>query len=259
MADQVRSAPISDKKSDLDNISVVLVRTFHSGNIGSTARAMKTMGLNNLILVNPKDFQLDQALQMAMSADDVVHNATHVDNLYDAVAHCGIVTACTARSRGYDLPLQTPEEAAKNLCISAKTQSVALVFGPERMGLSNEDLVHCTHRMTIPTSPDYSSLNLAAAVQTLSYEVFKQHCALNDNVETNIVAAESRELPTLEQSELFYKHLEEALVDIGFIFKKHPGEVMKKLRRMFSRTEMDQTELGIMRGVLAAIQKNKNS
>jgi len=242
--------------NDLDNIRVVLVRTFHSGNIGSTARAMKTMGLNNLTLVNPKDFQLDQALQMAMSADDVVHNATHVDSLYDAVVDCGIVTACTARSRGYDLPLQTPEEAARNLCISAKTQTVALVFGPERMGLSNEDLVHCTHRMTIPTSPDYSSLNLAAAVQTLSYEVFKQYCALNENVDTNIGESESRLMPTLENTELFYQHLEETLVDVGFIFKKHPGEVMKKIRRMFSRAEMDQTELGIMRGVLAAMQRH---
>lgn len=242
--------------NDLDNIRVVLVRTFHSGNIGSTARAMKTMGLNNLTLVKPKDFKLDQALQMAMSADDVVNNAQHVDSLYDAVKDCAVVTASTARSRGYDLPMQNPEEAAKNLCLRAKKQAVALVFGPERMGLSNEDLVHCTHRMTIPTSPDYSSLNLAAAVQTLSYEVFKQHCALNENVATNIIESETREMPSIENTERFYQHLEESLVDVGFIFKKHPGDVMKKLRRMFSRTQMDQTEMGIMRGILASMQKN---
>ncbi len=245
--------------SDLDNIRVVLVRTFHSGNIGSTARAMKTMGLNNLILVNPKDFQLEQALQMAMSADDVVNNATHVESLYEAVKDCAVVTATTARTRGYDLPMLNPAQAAHGLCLSAKKQQVALVFGPERMGLSNEDLVHCTHRVTIPTSPDYSSLNLAAAVQTLSYEVFKQFCALNENVETNIANTETREMPSIENTELFYQHLEESLVDVGFIFKKHPGDVMKKLRRMFSRTQMDQAELGIMRGILASMQKQNPS
>ena len=247
--------------SALDNIQVVLVRTFHSGNIGSTARAMKTMGLNNLILVNPKDFKLDQALQMAMSADDVVINAKHVESLFEAVADCTIVTASTARSRDYDLPMQKPEEAAHSLCKSAKNEKVALVFGPERMGLSNEDLIHCTHRVTIPTSPDYSSLNLAAAVQTLSYEIFKQHCAINENIETNLTENGSRndvrEMPSIENTELFYQHLEQTLQDVGFIFKKHPGDVMKKLRRMFSRAQMDQTEMGIMRGILASMQKNK--
>ena len=152
--------------------------------------------------------------------------------------------------------MQDPEQAAQNLCQNAKKQKVALVFGPERMGLSNEDLVHCTHRVTIPTNPDYSSLNLAAAVQTLSYEVFKQHSLINDNTPTNVIE-EVREMPSIENTERFYQHLEEALVDVGFIFKKHPGEVMKKLRRLFSRSQMDETEMGIMRGVLASMQKPK--
>ena len=243
-------------KNNLDNIRVVLVRTFHSGNIGSTARAMKTMGLSHLILVSPKDFQLDQALQMAMSADDVVTNAKHVDSLYEAVKDCAIVTASTARTRGYDLPMQNPEEAAQSLCKSAEKQQVALVFGPERMGLSNEDLEHCTHRVTIPTSPDYSSLNLAAAVQTLSYEVFKQYNVMNSTLDDK-GTEDTRAMPSIENTERFYQHLEEALVDVDFIFKKHPGEVMKKLRRMFSRTQMDESEMGIMRGILSAMQKTK--
>ena len=242
--------------SDLDNIRVVLVRTFHSGNIGSTARAMKTMGLTNLVLVGAKDFQLDQALQMAMSANDVVTSAKHVDSLYEAVKDCAIVTASTARTRGYDLPMQNPEEAAQNLCKSAKKQQVALVFGPERMGLSNEDLEHCTHRVTIPTSPDYSSLNLAAAVQTLSYEVFKQYGLINTSSNSQPID-EARDMPSIENTERFYQHLEEALLDVGFIFKKHPGDVMKKLHSMFSRTQMDESEMGIMRGILAAMQKPK--
>ena len=241
----------------LDNIRVVLVRTHHSGNIGSAARAMKTMGLTNLVLVSPTDFQKDQALQMAMSADDVVINAKHVDSVYEAVSDCAVVIGSTARTRGYDLPMLNPETAARHLLKSAEKQSVALVFGPERMGLHNDDLVHCTHRATIATNPDYSSLNLAAAVQTLCYEVFKQSISNSENetIDSNI---DVREMPSRENTERFYEHLEEALVDVGFIFKKHPGEVMKKLRRMFSRAQMDQTEMGIMRGVLAAMQKPKN-
>ncbi len=120
----------------LDNIRVVLVRTFHSGNIGSAARAMKTMGLSNLSLVNPKEYQQDQALQTAMNADDLVDNAKHVNCLLKAVADCTVVIASTARSRGYDLPMLNPEQAAQKLCTTANKQKVALVFGPERMGLS---------------------------------------------------------------------------------------------------------------------------
>ncbi len=238
----------------LDNIRVVLVRTFHSGNIGSAARAMKTMGLSNLYLVNPKEYQQDQALQMAMSADDIVHNAKHVNCLLKAVADCTVVIASTARSRGYDLPMLNPEQAAQKLCTTANIQKVALVFGPERMGLSNEDLQLCNHRVTIPTSPDYSSLNLAAAVQTLSYEIFKQYSQLNLK-ETTESTQSTLEMPSIENLEKFYIHLEQTLDDTGFIIQNHPGEVMQRLRTLFNRAQMDQTELNIMRGILASLQR----
>ena len=240
----------------LDNIRVVLVRTFHSGNIGSAARAMKTMGLSNLYLVNPKEYQQDQALQMAMSADDIVHNAKHVNCLLKAVADCTVVIASTARSRGYDLPMLNPEQAAQKLCTTANKQKVALVFGPERMGLSNEDLQLCNHRVTIPTSPDYSSLNLAAAVQTLSYEIFKQYSQLSLK-ETTESTQSDLEMPNIENLEKFYIHLEQTLNDTGFIIQNHPGEVMQKLRTLFNRTQMDQTELNIMRGILSSLQRYK--
>ena len=243
----------------LDNIRVVLVRTFHSGNIGSSARAMKTMGLSDLRLVNPKDFQLDQAMQMAMSADDLVRNAKHVDSLYNAVADCSVVIASTARTRGYDLPMINPEQAVQCLCEAAsQQQNVALVFGPERMGLSNEDLQVCKHRVTIPTSPDYSSLNLAAAVQTLSYEIFKQYSQRYSNADVQSSQTDSV-MPSIENIERFYNHLEETLFDTGFIVKNHPGEVMQKLRTLFTRAQMDENELNIMRGELASVQRNSNS
>ena len=205
----------------LDNIRVVLVRTFHSGNIGSAARAMKTMGLSDLYLVNPKDYKQEPALQMAMSADDIVLSAKHVNSLLDAVADCTVVIASTARTRGYDLPMLNPEQAAQKLCDTANKQKVALVFGPERMGLSNEDLQFCKYRVTIPANPDYSSLNLAAAVQTLSYEIFKQYSKQISKENTDSAQTDLN-MPSIENMERFYTHLEQTLNDTGFIFKNHP-------------------------------------
>ncbi len=242
----------------LSNIRVVLVRTFHSGNIGSAARAMKTMGLKDLCLVSPKDFDKEsidgkqEALKMAMSADDVVNSASVVDSLYDAVKDCTIVIASTARSRGYDLPELSPEECATKLnqgAANTNNGKVALVFGPERMGLSNEDLQLAKYRVTIPTSPDYSSLNLAAAVQTLSYEIFKQIDHVKDQ-------GEARKLPTTESLEQLYTHMEATLDDTGFIIKNHPGEIMQKLRNVFIRAELDESEISILRGVLSSVDRS---
>ena len=236
----------------LEHIRIVLVRTFHSGNIGSVARAMKTMGLRHLTLVNPKDFPSDEANKMARTASDVLEQTQLVESLYDAVKDCSVVIASTARERDYDLPYLTPEESAKKLINNPKGAKMALVFGPERMGLSNEDLMHCKHRVTIPTHPDYSSLNIAAAVQTLSYEIYKNTLS---NTKGNFATEKS---PDIQSTELFYEHLEATLNDIEFINKKHPGKVMSKLRKMFNRIEMTEEELNIMRGILASIDKNKS-
>lgn len=238
----------------LSHIRIVLLRTFHAGNIGSTARAMKNMGLNNLYLVAPRHFPHDDAGKMACSAIDVVENAVIVDNLYDAVKDCGVVIASTARPRGFDLPAINPEQSAQMLCKSAKTAPVALLFGPERMGLSNADLQYAKYRVTIPTSPDYSSLNLAAAVQTLSYEIYKY--SLKDNKEKNDLLLQ-RELPSIKAMEQFYQHLEQTLNATGFIMKKHPGKVLKKLRCLFNRAQPDVQEMNILRGILASIQRRE--
>lgn len=234
----------------LNNVRVVLVRTYHPGNIGSAARAMKTMGLTNLVLVNPLDFPSDEATKMAASADDVIKNATICGSVYEAVKDCSMVIASTARSRAYDLPELSPEESAKQLLLSAKNKKVALIFGPERMGLSNEDLQFAKYRVTIPTSPEYSSLNLAAAVQTLSYEVFKQYSASVSNQVEN-----KREQPSIEQMEQYFIRLEETLQDSGFIIKNHPGQIMQKLRSLFARAQLDEVELNILHGILASYQR----
>ena len=218
----------------LKNIKIVLVRTYHPGNIGSAARAMKTMGINQLSLVNPVDFPSGEALKMARGAADVVENATVVDSVYKAVQDCQVVIASTARLRGYDLPELSPEESARKLDVDVATGKVALVFGPERMGLSNDDLRFAKYRVTIPTSPDYPSLNIAAAVQTLCYEVFKYASRKHDS---EGMLKNERSLPDIEELERFYTHMEETLVESGFIFKKHPGEVMKRFRHIFAKAQ----------------------
>ena len=245
----------------LNNIRVVLVRTFHPGNIGSAARAMKTMGLSELYLVAPKDFETqqakDEATKMSTSADDIVQAATQVDSLYEALKDCTVVVASTARTRGYDLPLLNPQETAEKLYAASGSEKVALVFGPERMGLTNEDLSLCKYRATIPTNPDYSSLNIASAVQTFSYEIFKQLLKQQEASSENpcISNTETKQYPSTEKMDKFYTHLEQTLTETNFIIKKHPGEIMQKLQTMFNRAEMDETELNIMRGILASIQR----
>jgi len=240
----------------VNNIRIVLVRTHHSGNIGSAARAMKTMGLTDLVLVNPKDFYSqdgkDQAIKMAMSAENVLQQASQAESLYDAVKDCTVVIASTARSRDYDLPELTPEESAEQLFLSAKKNKVALVFGPERMGLSNADLQLAKYRVTIPTNPDYSSLNIAAAVQTLSYEIFKGCNALAEH-STNET---TRTLPSIESTERLFDHFEDTLKTTGFIIKNHPGEVMQKIRTLLARAEMDESELNILRGILSSVDRS---
>ena len=234
----------------LDNIRIVLVRTFHPGNIGSAARSMKTMGLSDLALVAPKDYPSDEAVKMAAGASDVLENASIHPTLSSAIKDCTAVIASTARPRGYDLPEVSPNEAAEILLASAKTNPSALIFGPERMGLHNDDIQHAKYRVTIPANPEYSSLNMAAAVQTLSYEVYQQ--SLSDAPLRSERA--TKELPSSHEIELFYQHLESVLKDISFL-RPHQGETLQRIRHMYGRTELDIIELNILRGILSATEK----
>ena len=238
----------------LDNIRIVMVRTFHSGNIGSAARSMKTMGLSQLYLVSPRDFPSAEALKMAAGAKDAVKQAIVVDSVYDAVKDCSLVIATTARIRGNDLPELSPDTMANALNSAAKKSPVALIFGPERMGLFNEDLTFAKYRVTIPTNPDYCSLNIAAAVQTLSYEIYKHSLFKQTQPQHDRF---DKELPTAKELETFYLQLEQTLKETGFIIKNHPGKVMQRLRHVFSRAELDAHEVRILRGALASMQRLK--
>ncbi|WP_411369097.1 tRNA (cytosine(32)/uridine(32)-2'-O)-methyltransferase TrmJ [Pseudidiomarina salilacus] len=234
----------------LDNIRIVLVNTSHTGNIGSVARAMKTMGLSQLTLVDPVQAPDSHASALAAGATDVLHHANIVSSLSEAISDCGMVIGTSARNRTLDWPLLGPREAASQLLAESAHYQVALVFGRESSGLTNEELQQCTHHVHIPSNPDYSSLNLAMAVQTLAYELRMQWLEADEQS----VVAES-EYPLTEDLERFYLHLEQTLTDTGFIIHNHPGQVMAKLRRLFTRARPEVNELNILRGILASIDK----
>jgi len=239
---------------DLANIHIVLVRTFHPGNIGSAARSMKTMGLTKLALVNPRDYPNPEANKMAAGAEDTLECAHVYSSLPEAINDCGLVVASTARPRGYDLPELTPEQCAQLLFESAKTNPAALIFGPERMGLHNDDIKYAKYRVTIPANPDYNSLNMAAAVQTLSYEIFKAYTASTEIDSDTYKKEQVKELPTSQEVEQLYSHLEKVLKDISFL-RPHSGETMQRIRHLLTRAEPDVLETNILRGILSSIEK----
>ncbi len=239
----------------LSNIRIVLIRTFHPGNIGSAARAMKTMGLSQLYLVDPWLFPDPEASKMAASAEDILDQAIIVSTLEEAVKDCHIVAATTARVRGYDLPEVNPETCAKQLLHTASQGNVALVFGPERYGIKNEDIQLANYRVTIPANPEYSSLNLASAVQTLCYEIYKNHLTSKNEKPLDISNIDTRDFPSSEDLERFYVHFEKTYQNTGFIRKAHPGEIMQRVRNLYARAHLDKMELNILRGMLSSVDK----
>ena len=233
----------------LENIRIVLVNTSHTGNIGSTARAMKTMGLSQLVLVDPISPPDGKSSALAAGAGDVLANAKIVSTLEEAIADCGLVIGTSARTRTNALPSMLPRECAAKLVQEGQNYTVALVFGRENNGLSNEELQQCHFHTYIPANPEYSSLNLAAAVQTLCYEIRMAHLNI-DNLPPS-----AQEYPLTADLERFYTHLEQTLFKTGFIVKNHPGKVMEKLRRLFNRARPESLELNILRGILSSIDK----
>lgn len=202
---------------------------------------------------------------MAAGAQDMLEAVRITNNLPDAIADCTAVVASTARVRGYDLPELSPEETAEMLIESAKRGPAALIFGPERMGLHNDDIRHAKYRVTIPANPEYNSLNMAAAVQTLSYEIYKASGTNNSLVKkssTHAVAGRDaasrdraiRDLPSSADIERLYEHIECVLKDINFL-RPHQGETMQRIRHLITRAEPDTLELNILRGILSSVDK----
>lgn len=232
----------------MDNYSkIVLVRPSHPGNIGSVARAMKTMGFGRLTLVAPKLFPHPSATAMACGADDLLKSAQVVQTLAEALADCNLVFGTSNRTRGLAWPLLSARQAA-GLVVPTHDKT-AIVFGPEASGLSNDELQKCHHQITIPTSRYYQSLNLAQAVQVICYEIFSHHQG------NNSIQQEERTPASGERLEGFFSHLEQILWDIKFLSPKHPEKLIKRVRRLYLRANLDDDEINILRGMLSKVKK----
>jgi tRNA/rRNA methyltransferase len=237
----------------LKNTRVVLCDTQHPGNIGSAARAMKTMGLTQLYLVNPHQFPDKQAEWMATNAGDVLQGAVVCADLDTALSGVALAAACTARSREIAVPAVTARVAAARLAQVARSQPVALVFGSEVRGLTTDQVKRCQLVATIPADANYSSLNLAAAVQVLAYEL--RLAALGD-----ALAPAPRKTPALathEEIECFYAHLEKELMACGFLNPVQPKRFMQRVRRLFGRMQLEHDEVKILRGVVRTLREPK--
>ncbi len=234
----------------LDNVRIILIGTSHPGNIGSAARAMKTMGLTDLVLVDPECEVDGKSHALSAGAGDVLQSHRVFSNLDDAIADCGLVIGASARPRTLDWPMLDPREMGEKVAFEGEKHPVALVFGRENSGLTNDELQKCHFHVFIPANPDYSSLNLAMAVQTLSYEVRMGFLA------TNAYPEQEEEYPLSEDLEGMFSHLEQTLTDTQFIVPAHPGLVMNKLRRFFNRARPEVKELRMWRGIFSSIQKS---
>jgi TrmH family RNA methyltransferase len=232
----------------LDRIRIVLVATRHPGNIGSAARAMRNMGLRDLALVTPYRFPDPEATALAAGADDLLERASIHATLADAVADCAHVIATTARVRYVSIPFSEPRECIARLAAGAHPGRVAIVFGTERSGLSNEELDHCREAVAIPTDPVFGSMNIAAAVQIMAYE-------LRLGADAHLENLPEHEPVTQGQMEHFYNHLEKVLIDTAFVDPDAPRYVMRRMRRLFGRAAPDSHEFNILRGVLTGIEE----
>lgn len=235
-----------------NNIRIVLCHTSHPGNIGSTARAMKTMGLSRLYLVKPKKFPDGEAKSLAVNAADLLDTAVVTETLEEAIADCNFVIAVSGKERSLSQEVMSVREAAGKTAHMASAQQVALVFGNETSGLSTAEANKCQILATIPANPEYTSLNLAQAVQIMCYECRMAITDGNLHYDEKPVA-----LATQEELERFYVHLKEVLTLIGYLNPKAPKKLFDRLRRLYARARLEKEEVNLLRGILTLTQKPK--
>ena len=242
----------------LENIRIVLVNTSHPGNIGAAARAMKNMGLARLYLVEPKEHPGFESYSRAAGADDVLGDAVITESLADALNGCVWVAGTSARERAVQWSLHDPRECAAMCLERSQLGDVAIVFGRERTGLTNEELELCNGLVHIPTNPEYSSLNVAAAVQVLCYEV--RMALLSDSGVGNVMPKTQKEdMPaSIDQLEGMYQHMFQMMEDINFFGKTNPEVIMRRLKSLFNRAQTTNREVAILRGIFSAAQGKKS-
>jgi TrmH family RNA methyltransferase len=235
----------------LDNVAFILVRTSHPGNIGATARAMANMGLSDLRLVEPVGFPGAEATARAVGATHVLENAQIYRTLDEAIADCGFVVGATARLRSIPWPRSDPVSAMAELLAQSRTGKVSLLFGREASGLTNEELDRCQRHVRIPVNEAFPSLNLAAAVSILAYELRRAYGCEDDPSDDQMDG--NSPLASAEQVQLFFEHLEMVLNEIGFL-KSPSTRLFRKIKRIFSRTPLQKQEINILRGILTSVQ-----
>ena len=235
----------------LNTVKVVLVGTTHPGNIGAAARAIKNMGIFNLALVKPKEFPSDIAIYRSKAAKDILENAEIYETLKDAIAGCKLVVGTSARARSVPWPVFNPRDAAEEMRKISKQGNVAIVFGREDRGLTNDELGLCNFHVHIPSDPKYSSLNLSQAVQILAYEIRLAYS--RDEVISEVKW--DVDLANNEQTERLIDHMEELMQDVEFYDVENPRKLLLRVRRFFKRSKIDVMEANIFRGLFSAIQK----
>ena len=234
----------------LDSIKIVLVGTTHPGNIGAAARAMKNMGIKSLSLVQPKEFPSDVAIYRSKAAKDILEHAQVFNTLEEAISDCELVIGTSARGRKVPWPILNPKEAAEEVSRSSSHHKIAIIFGREDRGLTNEELGLCNLHVNIPTDPDYSSLNLAQAVQILVYEI--RQAILGEQEDKDYWDVE---LANNDQTELLINHMDELMQQVEFYDVDNPRKLLLRVRRFFKRSRIDVMETNIFRGLFATIQK----
>jgi tRNA (cytidine32/uridine32-2'-O)-methyltransferase len=233
----------------LSDIRIILINTSHPGNIGAVARAMKTMGLSELYLVAPELFPHQKAIEMASNAADTLENAVVVQTLDQAISDCHLVVGASARSRTIPWPMLSPRELGEKAIQESSSGKVAIIFGREDSGLTNEELQSCHFHVHIPSNPDYSSLNLAAAVQVIAYEL---------RVASLTIATSQvwdYDFANVDAMNGLYEHLERVMIRVDFLNPKVPRQLMARLRRLFNRARPDVMEMNILRGILGSVEK----
>lgn len=238
----------------LQRTKIVLVETSHPGNIGAVARAMKNMAMDNLCLVNPKSFPSAEATARAAGSDDILAKASVYATVAEAIADCNLVFGTSARLRTISWPVLNPRECAEKIALHNTHVRSAILFGRENSGLTNQELDLCHYLLRIPCNEDYSSLNVAAAVQVICYELF---VAANLEAADKPNETDANPVASKQQMEQFYEHLHQTLLDINFIL--HPDKsatIMRRLRRIFNRSQLDGKEVDMLRGILRMAQGN---
>lgn len=244
----------------LSRVRIVLINTSHPGNIGAVARAMKNMCLEQLVLVDPKSFPHADATSRASGADDLLGNARVVDTLEEALQNCGLVIGASARMRRLAWPQLDPRQCADMVLTETSGQDIAIIFGRENAGLTNDELARCNYLVHIPANPEYTSLNIATAVQVIVYELFTTSLARQEpGEESGEIILEKREqdaeFASADEMEGFFQQLEQTLIDIEFLTPHHQKQKMlRRLRRLYNRARINKVEINILRGILSTMQ-----